>query len=178
MRVCVFSGSSDGVGEDYALAARELAAALVNRGCTIVYGGTNLGLMLELADAALSHNGRVEGVITEQFLSEGIGHAGLSEIVVATSMHDRKMQMFNRSDAFIALPGGAGTLDEFFESWTWRQIGIHSKPVGLVNTLGYYDKLIEFLNHASDQGFLKRDYIAMLSVESSPVKLLDEMGIV
>lgn len=177
MRVCVFSGSSNGAREQYAQAARDLADALAKRRCTVVYGGTNLGLMLELANAALAAGARVEGIITDQFLAEGIGHTALTEIVVAKTMHERKLTMFERSDAFIALPGGAGTLDELFESWTWRQIGIHSKPVGLLNTLGYYDGLIAFLEHAAREAFLKREYIDMLSVEDTPVKLLDAMGV-
>jgi uncharacterized protein (TIGR00730 family) len=154
-RVCVFCGSNLGVKEEYRAEAVTLGRLLGEAGLGLVYGGAQVGLMGTLADAALAHGSEVIGVIPRSLAGIEVAHQRLSQLVLVETMHERKALMAQEADAFVALPGGFGTLDEFFEILTWAQLGIHSKPCVLVNIGGYYDQLLNFLNIAVDQGFLK-----------------------
>ncbi len=154
-RICVFCGSSVGTPPAYAAAARELGRTLTERGLGIVFGGGKVGLMGVLADAALEVGGEAIGVIPEALVAREIGHNGLTELHVVRSMHERKTLMADLADAFIALPGGYGTFEEFFEAVTWTQLGIHKKPCGLLNVEGYYDALLALLNRAVADGFVR-----------------------
>lgn len=175
-RVCVFCGSSEGGSPEYAGAARALAAELVGRGLGLVYGGGSVGLMGVLADAALARGGEVIGVIPRPLAAREIAHAGVSEMRVVESMHERKATMAGLVDGFIALPGGLGTLEETLEILTWAQLGIHRKPVGLLNVAGYYDGLLRMLGHAVREGFLRREYFALLLFADTPGELLDRFA--
>ena len=163
-RVCVYCGSSPGARPDYARAARDLGRTLASEGLGVVYGGSNVGLMGQLADGVLEGGGEVIGVIPRMFVNKGIDHWGLTEVRIVDSMHERKALMADLSDAFIALPGGIGTIEEFFEALTWAQLGIHGKPCGLLNVCGYYDKLLDFLDHVVAQRFLREQHRAMVLV--------------
>jgi len=174
--VCVFSGSSPGARPEYTEAAVTLGRALAERGLTLVYGGSALGLMKQLADAALEAGGRVIGVAPIWLVKRKKAHQGLSELRVVDSMHERKRQMAESSDAVIALPGGLGTLDELFEAVTWGQLGLHRKPCGLLDVCGYYGRLIEFLEHAVAERFVKREHVAMLAVAETPEGLLEKFA--
>jgi len=154
-RICVFCGSSDGANPGYLQQAVNLGRALAANGMGLVYGGASIGLMGALADAALEGGAEVIGVIPEALAAREIAHNSLSELHVVGSMHERKARMASLADAFIALPGGFGTLDEFLEILTWAQLGIHRKPCILVNTAGYYDGLLRFLDHAVTEDFLR-----------------------
>ncbi|NBB86973.1 MAG: TIGR00730 family Rossman fold protein, partial [Bacteroidetes bacterium] len=145
--VCVYCGSRPGSRPAYADAVKRTARVLVRQGITVVYGGASVGTMGQLADAALNAGGRVVGVIPEQLVEKEVAHPGLTASHTVDSMHARKALMSEQADAFIALPGGLGTLEELFEMWTWSQLGIHRKPIGLLNVDGYYDRLIDFLDH-------------------------------
>lgn len=171
-RVCVNCGSSPGLLPDYAAGARALGRYLAEQGIGVVFGGADLGLMGEVADAALAAGGLVTGVIPES-IAEKVGHHDLAEMHVVGSMHERKKLMFELADAFVALPGGLGTLDEIFEVLTWAQLGYHAKPYGLLNTCGYFDGLLGFLDHAVTQRFMKPEHRAMLVVETAPAALLN-----
>ena len=153
----VFCGSSPGAQSAYADAARAMGHTLAERGIRLVYGGGHVGLMGVLADAAMAAGGDVIGVITEGLQRREVGHKGLPELRVVPSMHERKAVMATLSEAFVALPGGAGTLDELFEAWTWTQLGIHRKPVGFLNTAGYFDPLLTFLDRAVAERFIRPD---------------------
>ncbi len=157
-RVCVFCGASAGRGNEYAAAARRLGRVLAERGIGVVYGGGRVGLMGCVADGALESGGEVIGVITRLLMDKELGHTGVAELVVAETMHERKARMAELADAFIALPGGLGTLDETFEILAWAQLGIHSKPVGLLNTAGYYEALMVFLDHVERESFLRLNH--------------------
>lgn len=170
--VCVFCGSNFGNGERYAEAARETGGALARAGLTLVYGGARVGLMGTVADAALEAGGEVVGVLPTALQEKELAHEGLSELHIVDSMHERKATMAELSDAFIALPGGAGTLEELFEIWTWGQLGLHQKPCGFLNTAGFYDQLLAFLDHQRDEGFVKDAMRDMLKVAESPSDLL------
>ena len=172
-RICIFTGSSRGIRSEYTDAARGLARLLVERGYGLVYGGGNVGLMAVIADAVLDSGGHVTGVIPDALVSQEVAHRGLSELRVVQSMHERKAMMAELSDAFIAMPGGIGTMEEFFEVLSWAQLGLHGKPCGLLNIGGYYDHLIRFMNHAVDQEFLKPKHRALLIVEEETNRLLD-----
>jgi uncharacterized protein (TIGR00730 family) len=172
-RVCVFAGSSPGARRYYADAAVELARELAARGVGIVFGGGKVGLMGILADAALSAGCHVTGVIPEGFVEKGLAHAGVSELRIVGSMHERKATMAELSDGFIALPGGLGTFEEILEILTWAQLGIHAKPCGLLDVEGYYRPLIRFLENAVTERFLKAEHAGMLMVERGAAKLLD-----
>jgi len=174
--VCVFAGSSTGNRKEYTAAARELGRAVAQRGLGVVYGGGHVGLMGQLADEALAAGGRVTGVITEALLAKEVGHRGLTELRVVKSMHERKAAMADLSDGFVALPGGFGTLDEFFEAITWAQLGIHRKPCGLLNIASYFDGLLAFIDHAVAEAFVRREYREMLCVSDSAAGLLDLMS--
>ena len=174
-RVCVFAGSSAGVRPEYMAAATDLGRVLGARGIGLVYGGARVGLMGAVADAVLTGGGAVIGVIPRALVEKEVAHSGLTELRVVTTMHERKALMADLSDAFIALPGGWGTLDEFFEILTWAQLGLHRKPCGLLNAQGYFDRLLAFLDHTVDQGFVRREYGALLAVSDGPSTLLDAL---
>ena len=171
--ICVFTGSRHGASPKYAEATKEFAEELVKRGLGVVYGGGNVGLMNVLANTALQHGGYVIGVIPDSLVSKEVAHQGLSELRVVHSMHERKALMAELAAGFVALPGGIGTMEEFFEVLSWAQLGLHNKPCGLLNVAGYYDSLIEFLDHAVAQDFVKPKHRALLIVESHVLKLLD-----
>jgi uncharacterized protein (TIGR00730 family) len=154
-RVCVFCGSNAGTRPEYGVAAQGLASVLARRGLGLVYGGGKVGLMGLLADSMLQIGGEVIGVIPQSLVAKEVAHHGISELRVVDTMHQRKALMNDLSDAFIALPGGFGTLEEFFEILTWSQLGIHAKPSGLLNVSGYYDSLLAMLDHAVSEGFLR-----------------------
>ena len=175
-RVCVYAGSNPGIHPAYAEAARSLAALLADREIGLVYGGGRVGLMGVLADTMLEAGGEAIGVMPQALIDREIGHRGLTELRVVDSMHERKAQMAELSDAFVALPGGIGTLEELIEVYTWSQLGIHQKPCGVLNVRGYYDHLAAFLDHAVAQGFLRPQHRAVLSVASEPAELLDRMA--
>ena len=172
MRIAIYCGSSRGLDPIYATAAAEMAAYLAKQGIGIVYGGGNVGIMGVIADAALAAGGEVIGVIPESLLAKELGHGGVTELHVTRTMHERKQKMVDLSDAFIALPGGFGTLDELFETLTWLQLGFHGKPVGLLNVEGFFDHLLTFLDHMSTTGFLKPEHRSSLITETDPEALL------
>ncbi len=176
MRICVFSGSSLGARPEYGTAARGLGDALARRGIGLVYGGASVGLMGETADAALAGGGEAIGVLPKALADLEIAHGGLTELRIVSSMHERKAQMADLSDAFIALPGGIGTLEETFEVWTWSQLGLHSKPVGLLNVAGFYDGLEGFLDRLVDERFVKPQHRAILCSDSDPDALIDRLA--
>lgn len=170
--ICVFCGSSYGTREAYADAARATGRAIAEQGYTLVYGGAKVGLMGTVADAALNAGGKVIGVLPKALEDKEIGHEGLTDLHLVGSMHERKAMMADLSDAFIALPGGVGTLEEIFEVWTWGQLGYHSKPCGFLNIEGYYDDLIRFLDHQTDQGFTKDVMRAMVQIAGTPEEMI------
>ena len=172
-RVCVFCGSSTGADAAYAAVARELGSELARRGLGLVYGGATVGLMGAVADAALAAGGHVTGVIPTQLVEKELAHGGVQDLRVVATMHERKALMATLADAFIALPGGMGTLEEMFEIVTWMQLGLHTKPSGLMDVAGYYKPLLAFLDHAVDVRFIRREHRAMLMVGSTPGALLD-----
>ena len=174
-RICVFAGSSAGARPDYVTAAAELGRVLAARSIGLVYGGARVGLMGAVADAVLAGGGEVTGVIPRALVEKEVAHSGLTDLRVVTSMHQRKALMADLSDAFIALPGGWGTLDEMFEILTWAQLGLHRKPCGLLNALGYFERLLSFLDHTMEQGFVRREYGSLLSVAHAPASLLDAL---
>lgn len=171
--VCVFCGSNAGARGVYSEAAHAVGRAIAKRGLTLVYGGAAVGLMGMLADAALAAGGRVIGVIPAVLVEREIAHAGLTELREVKSMHERKATMADLSDAFLALPGGAGTLEELFEVWTWGQLGHHRKPVGMLNVEGFYDSLLTFLDHQSRERFIRPEHRDMLVVETDAGRILD-----
>ena len=168
-RICVFCGSSQGSRPEYGAAAEEMGAKLVRRNIGLVYGGGNVGLMGIIADAVLRAGGEAMGVIPENLMSREIGHKGLTKLHVVHSMHERKALMADLSDAFIAMPGGFGTLEEFCEVVTWAQLGLHAKPCGILNVLGYYTPLLAMFDHAVEERFLKpENRCLVLGRESAP----------
>lgn len=162
--ICVYCGSKAGTSPVFAQAAAALGAAIARDRLTLVYGGASVGLMGVIADAALAAGGRVVGVIPRMLLRKEIAHPGLADLIVTESMHERKARMAALSDAFIALPGSIGTLDELFEMWTWAQLRLHTKPCVLVNTAGYYDGLRAYFDRAAREGFLRPEVRAMLQI--------------
>lgn len=174
-RICVFCGSSAGRRASYAAAARAFGASLARRGIGLVYGGSSVGLMGVVADAALAAGGEVVGVLPRGLEAREIGHPGLSELVVVGTMHERKATMAELSDGFVALPGGLGTLEELFEVWTWALLGVHSKPCGLLDVDGYYRPLVGFLAHAADEGLVRQEHLAMALVDGEVERLLDRL---
>jgi uncharacterized protein (TIGR00730 family) len=171
--ICVFTGSRHGGSPEYAQAAAECAGELVERGFGLVYGGGNVGLMNVLANTALEAGGYVIGVIPDALVTKEVAHTGLSELRVVHSMHERKALMAELAGGFVALPGGIGTMEEFFEVLSWAQLGLHNKPCGLLNVNGYYDSLIHFLDHAVAQNFVKPKHRALLVIENQVTQLLD-----
>jgi hypothetical protein len=172
-RVCVFCGSKAGANAAFREQARELGRCLAESGHELVFGGGSVGLMGALADAVLDAGGRVIGVIPDVLATVELLHLRVSDMRRVDSMHARKATMAELSDAFIALPGGFGTLEELFEIITWAQLGIHQKPIGLLNTLGFYDPLIEMVDHMIASGFIKPPHRGLFIVETEPAKLLD-----
>jgi uncharacterized protein (TIGR00730 family) len=175
-RVCVFCGSNPGLRADYRGTAQGLAVALARHGSGLVYGGGKVGLMGHIADAMLLAGGEVIGVIPRALRDKEVAHQGITELHVVDTMHQRKAMMNQMSDAFIALPGGFGTLDEFFEILTWSQLGIHAKPCGLLNVAGYYDSLLAMLDHAVAEGFLRPAHRHLVIAENDADILLQRMS--
>ena len=174
--LCIYCGSKVGLHVGYEAAARRVGTLIGERGWQLVYGGGNAGLMGAVANATLAAGGRVVGVIPKSLMDREHGHTGLHELHVVDTMHQRKQLMAERADAFLALPGGIGTFEELFEVWTWRQLGYHDKPVGLLNVEGYYDQLLAFLDHSVAQGFVLPAQRPLLQSSSDPVALLDRLS--
>lgn len=174
-RICVFCGSSPGARPAYATAARELADVLVEHRIELVYGGGRVGLMGVLADRVLERGGHVIGVIPQALMDLEVGHSGLPDLRIVQSMHERKALMADLADAFVALPGGLGTLEESFEILTWSQLGLHAKPCGLLNVAGYYDALLAFLDLSVDERFVRPEHVAVLQVESDAARLVQRL---
>ena len=178
-RICVFCGSSPGFNPGYAGAARDMATALINRDLGLVYGGESIGLMGVLAEQVMTHGGEVIGVLPESMLEREADKPDLldlTELRVVHSMHERKQLMSDLSDGFVALPGGMGTFEELCEVLTWAQLGIHSKPIGVVNAGGYYEPLLTLFDHAVSEGFLAPTNRMLLKSADSPDELLDDLG--
>jgi uncharacterized protein (TIGR00730 family) len=175
-RVLVFCGSSPGGLPEYVTQTEELGRLLTERGLEIVYGGASVGLMGALADSALAAGGTVIGVIPTRLVEHEIAHAGLTKLHVVETMHERKALMAELSDAVIALPGGTGTLDELFELFTWKQLGLHRKPMGLLDVAGYWQPLVAFLEHAVNERFLRAEHFETLLVERDAAALLDRLA--
>lgn len=175
-RICVYCGSSDGTAEHYRQAARDLGALLARRRIGLVYGGGRVGLMGELADGALEAGGEVFGVIPHKLMDHELGHQGLTELFITDSMHARKAMMAHLSDAFIALPGGWGTLEELSEMTTWAQLNYQHKPVGLLNVEGYFDLLLAFITHAQNQGFIRPIHRNLICSHTDAATLLHDMA--
>lgn len=176
-RICVFTGSSSGNNPAYFEAATTLGQTLADNQIELVYGGAQVGLMGAVADAALEAGGRVIGVLPEHLARVEIAHEGLSELKIVSSMHERKAQMADLSNGFIAMPGGIGTLEECFEVWTWSQLGIHHKPIGLLNVDGFYDRLIEFLDQLVTAEFVKPVHRNMLLCHAKPAELIAQLSV-
>lgn len=173
LRLCVYCGSRTGDRQAYAEAATQLGRSIGRRGWQLVYGGGQVGLMGIVADAALAAGATAIGIIPESLMRREVGHAGLTELHVVPNMHLRKQAMAERADAFIALPGGLGTLEELYEVWTWQHLGYHAKPMGLLNTAGYYDTLLGFMAHAEAEGFIDARQRRALSVDMDVERLLN-----
>ncbi|MEY3899419.1 MAG: hypothetical protein RI962_574 [Pseudomonadota bacterium] len=173
--LCVYCGSASGHDAAYADSARALGLEIARRGMSLVYGGGHVGLMGVVADAVLAAGAEVTGVIPSALMDSEVGHTRLTKLHVVKDMHERKALMAELADGFIALPGGIGTLEELFEVMTWLQLGYHRKPVGLLNTMGFYDDLLGMLNKQRDAGFLKPAHHALLITEAGITKLLDRM---
>ncbi len=175
-RICVFCGSSSGRGSAYLQAAEQLGQLMARRGIGLVYGGASVGLMGAVANAVLAGGGQVTGVIPQALVAREVAHNGLEDLRIVGSMHERKALMADLSDAFVALPGGIGTLEELFEVWTWTQLGNHAKPCGVLNVNGFYSTLGTFLDHVVEEGFLKPVHRTMLRVARDPTALLDGLA--
>ncbi|MEI8264169.1 MAG: TIGR00730 family Rossman fold protein [Betaproteobacteria bacterium] len=173
--VCVYCGSRSGSDPRHTQAARQTGQVIGQRGWQLVYGGGRVGLMGSVADAVLASGGRVVGVIPRKLREREVGHTGLSEIHIVDTMHQRKQKMAERADVFLALPGGIGTLEELFEVWTWRQIGYHDQPIGLLNVGGFYDGLLAFLRHTVSSGFLEQAQLDKLHVGTDADELLERL---
>lgn len=172
-RLCVYCGSSIGSGLTYIEAAKELAELLVANGTDLVYGGSHRGIMGVIADTVLDSGGKAIGVIPQALVDKEVAHSGLSKLHVVKSMHERKSLMAVLSDGFVAMPGGYGTLEEIIEVLTWGQLQFHNKPCGLLNIGGYFDHLLQYLDHATREGFLRPEHREMLLVAATPAELLD-----
>ncbi len=174
--ICVFCGASTGNDPVYREAAEALGRYLAEQGIRLIYGGGAVGLMGQVADAALAAGGEVIGIIPQSLKDAEVGHPGLTRLEVVDGMHARKARMAELADAFIALPGGLGTLEELFEVWTWGQLGYHSKPMGLLDVAGFYDPLAGFLDHLVSQGFVREGHRAMLQRSEAPAQLIDALA--
>ncbi|GAB2700767.1 TIGR00730 family Rossman fold protein [Paenibacillus thermoaerophilus] len=175
-RIAVFCGSSNGASDVYIQGAAKLGEELAKREIALVYGGASVGVMGAVADSVLAHGGRAIGIIPAFLEKREISHKGLTELIVVDSMHERKAKMAELADGFIALPGGPGTLEEFFEAFTWAQLGLHRKPCGLLNIHRYYDPLVELFNHMAREQFLQEQYRSMALVDTEPAGLLDQFS--
>jgi len=175
--VCVFCGTALGNSPHYTDAAKGIARLLAQKGCRIVFGGGKIGLMGAVAEAAMAAGGYVIGIAPKLLMDHEITHRGLSELHVVETIHERKVMMMGLADAILVLPGGYGTLDELFEVLTLRQLKVHDKPCGLFNIGGYFDSLVTYLDHATDQGFLPPQYRNMLAVDTDPCALLARIGV-
>ena len=175
--LCVYCGSRSGGDPAFAQAATDIGTRIGRSGGQLVYGGGRAGLMGLVADAALAAGAKVVGVIPQALVERELGHTGLTELHVVQTMHERKQLMAERSDAFLALPGGIGTFEELFEVWTWRQLGYHDKPVGLLNVAGYYDKLLGFIEDTERQGFVPPAQRALLQVDTDAAALLARLSV-
>ncbi|XOZ32352.1 TIGR00730 family Rossman fold protein [Halomonadaceae bacterium KBTZ08] len=173
--ICVYCGSRAGNGDGYEAAARALGQAMARQGLGLVYGGASIGMMGLIADEVLAAGGAVTGVIPRSLQEKEVAHEALTELLVTTDMHERKRLMAERADAFIAMPGGLGTLEELFEILTWGQLRFHTKPIGLLNTRGYYDDLIRFLDATVSEGFVHPRHRGMLRVDDTPEALLERL---
>ena len=171
-RICVFCGSNTGSDPAYAEAARNLGRLFAHEGIALVYGGGSVGLMGEVANAVLQAGGEAIGVIPHALWAREVGHRGLTDLRIVETMHDRKALMADLADAFIALPGGLGTLEEIFEIWTWSQLGLHAKPVGFLDVNGFYTPLMQFLDRAARERFLKEAHRAIALIDADPERLL------
>ena len=176
LSICVYCGSRFGDSASFVTAAQEMGEAIARRGARLVYGGGRVGLMGIVADAALAAGGRVIGVIPEALMQREVGHSRLTELLVVRSMHERKQAMAERADAFVALPGGIGTLEELYEVWSWQQLGYHDKPVALLNVDGYYDPLIEFMGQSVRRGFVSEEQHRALLVDTDVQTLLERVS--
>ena len=174
--ICVYSGSSWGAKASYSEAARHLGRALAQKGIRLIYGAGKVGLMYEVAESALKAGGEVWGVIPESLTGKNLQHMGLSRTFVTKTMHERKQTMFDLADAFVALPGGLGTLDEMFEMLTWAQLNLHAKPCGFLNVDGYYDPLLAFLDHAVAERFISPDHRSMVMTATTAGSLLAQFA--
>jgi uncharacterized protein (TIGR00730 family) len=174
-RACIFCGSSPGARPAYTEVTEDLGHLLVENGITLVFGGATVGLMGRLADTVLSEGGEAIGVIPQALVDREIAHLGLTDLHVVETMHERKQLMADLADAFVALPGGLGTLDELFEIYTWAQLGLHRKPIGILNVEGYFDGLASFLEHATAERFVREDHRSMLIVEEEPRTMLERL---
>lgn len=174
--VTVFCGSSPGNDPAFAEAARTLGAVLVERNIDLVYGGGDVGLMGVIADAVLAGGGRVTGIIPSDLWDKEVGHHGLTELLVVGSMHERKLAMAERADAFVALPGGVGTFEELFEVLTWTQLGIHQKPAGVLDVNRFYEPLLAFMDATVDAGFVRAGHRSILHASTEPADLLDQLA--
>jgi len=175
MKIAVFCGSSEGNNVEYKKATKEIGKFFALNGIDIVYGGGKVGLMGALADAALENGGKVYGVIPEKLKEKELAHTELTELKVVKDMHERKATMADLSDAFVVLPGGAGTLEEIFEAWTWAQLGFHNKPCAFYNVNGFYDKLLDTISSIANEGFLKREYVDMIIDTQNKEELLESI---
>ncbi|WP_432474435.1 TIGR00730 family Rossman fold protein [Amphritea sp. HPY] len=176
MKIAVYCGASSGRPDAaYAQQASRLGLSMAEQGIELVYGGAGVGLMGIIANAVLTAGGKVTGVMPAVLIEKEQAHAGLTELIRVDDIHQRKAKMMDLADAFVALPGGTGTLEELFEVWAWRQIGIHRKPFGLLNTDGYYDHLLRFLDHATEQSFVRPEYRRFLVAATEPELLLSEL---
>ncbi|GAA5236979.1 TIGR00730 family Rossman fold protein [Verticiella sediminum] len=171
--LCIYCGSNPGNRPEYVAAAAAFGTLLAERGIRLVYGGASIGVMGRVADAALAAGGEVYGVIPQALVDREVAHSGLSELFITASMHERKARMAELSDAFVALPGGIGTLEEIFEIWTWAQLGMHAKPCGLLNVAGYYDTLVRFLDETVHAGFVREGHRGMLLAAVDGPSLLE-----
>lgn len=174
--LCVYCGSRTGDDARYGAAARQVGREIGRRGWHLVYGGGSVGLMGIVADAALAAGAQAVGVIPRALVAREVEHRGLTELVVVDTMHQRKQAMAERADAFLALPGGIGTLEELFEVWTWRQLGFHDQPIGLLDTAGYYSALRTFMQQTLDAGFVSGATLSVLECGDDPVVLLDRLA--
>ena len=174
--VCVYCASRPGTLPAFADAARAIGGEIGRLGWQLVYGGGRAGLMGVVADAALAAGANVVGVIPESLMQRELGHSGLTELHVVQTMHERKLMMAQRSDAFLALPGGIGTFEELFEVWSWRQLGYHDKPLGLLNVAGYYDAFKSLMNQAEAAGFVTVEQHALLQIDTDPLRMLNSLG--
>lgn len=176
LSLCVYCGSRLGSSALYEQVAREVGNFIGRNGWQLVYGGGRAGLMGAVADATLAAGGTVVGVIPQALLERELGHRGLTELHIVQTMHERKKMMAERADAFVALPGGIGTFEELFEVWTWRQLGYHDKPLGLLNSAGYYDQLLAFMRHTQQAGFVVQPQVDLLQVDHRPDMLLERLA--